>query len=90
MTNLEILDASGECGIGDAGISKLNLVDLDACSNPRITNVNHMTRLQKLNAQYICGIDNAGIANLNLIELHVCDNPNITDLNYMQGMVSRM
>ena len=38
MTNLKILDASGLCGIDDNGISKLNLIELYAAINQKITN----------------------------------------------------
>ena len=37
MTNLKILTATGNCGIGDNGIKDLNLIKLDAWNNPRIT-----------------------------------------------------
>ena len=46
MTNMTKLDASNYiCGIGDSSISKLDLIELFACNNPKITNVNHMTNL---------------------------------------------
>ena len=59
-----------DCGIGDAGIAKLNLKKLHADCNPKITNVNHMNRLKILFAGNDCGIDDAGFAELNLKELH--------------------
>ena len=56
---------------------------LHATSNPKITNVNHLTNLRTLYANEHCGIDNAGIANLNLQELYVWCNEKITDINHM-------
>ena len=37
MTKLKKLDIRGKCGIGDNGISNLNLEELNAGSNPKIT-----------------------------------------------------
>ena len=66
MTDLKILYASGSyCGINDKGISKLNLIELNASRNNKITNVNHMSNLKKLNARWDCGIDDEGISKLN-------------------------
>jgi hypothetical protein len=42
MTNLQILYATGVCGICDSGIKDLKLTELYASNNPNITNVNHM------------------------------------------------
>jgi len=78
LSNLKKLDVSGYCGISDKGISKLNLIELNAFCNNKITNVNHMTNLKILHASYNCGIDNKGISKLNLIELHVAGNEKIT------------
>src|SRR5690606_39536294 len=60
------------------GISKLNLIELYAYNNKKITNVNHMTDLKKLDASDGCGIDDEGISKLNLIELYATDNDKIT------------
>ena len=57
-----MLGASGYCGINDKGISKLNLTELNASDNNKITNVNHMTNLKILYARRNCGIDNEGIS----------------------------
>ena len=86
MTNLQILDASYNCGLDDNGIKDLNLIELDVSDNPKITNVNHMTNLQILNASFNCGIDDNGIKNLNLIELNASDNPKITNINHMTNL----
>ena len=57
-------------------MKNLNLVELNASHNSKITNVNHMTNLKKLDAGGSdCGINDAGIKNLNLVELHAWDNP---------------
>ena len=37
MTNLKILDADGDCGIDNKGISKLNLIELHVAGNEKIT-----------------------------------------------------
>ena len=50
-------------------IKNLNLIELDASYNKKITNVNHMTKLQKLYANSNCGLNDEGIKDLNLIEL---------------------
>ena len=76
MTNLQILNASWGCGIGDNGIKHLNLIELYASDNLKITNVNHMTNLQILDAFYNSGINDNGIKNL--INLNTFDNPKIT------------
>ncbi len=48
MTKLEILDASWHCGIDDNDIQNINLKELYAFDNPRITDVKHMTKLEIL------------------------------------------
>jgi hypothetical protein len=72
------LNASGDCGIDDAGIAGLNLEKLKAENNPKITTVNHMTALKELDACWNCGIDDAGIAGLNLEKLYTYNNQKIT------------
>ena len=44
MTNLEILHAGGNCGIGDEGIDKFNWIK--CIRQQKITNVNYMTNLK--------------------------------------------
>lgn len=83
MTNLQILNASGKCGIDDSGIMDLNLIKLDSSYNKKITKLNHMSKLIKLNASSICGITDDSIKNLNLIKLIAINNPNITNVNHM-------
>ena len=46
MTSLKILNAWGDCGIGQNGIIGLNLVQLDIDDNNKITNVSFMTSLK--------------------------------------------
>ena len=86
MTNLQILDASWECGIDDNGIKNLNLIKLNASDNPKITDVNHMTNLQILYAYWYCGIDDNGIKNINLIKLYASYNSKITNINHMTNL----
>jgi hypothetical protein len=57
----------------------LNLIELYADGNSKITNINHMTNLKILSAQSpSCGIDNNGIKDLNLIKLFTYYNPKMT------------
>ena len=62
----------------------MNLIELDASENGKISNVNHMTKLKVLSA---CGsdhgIDNDGIRRLNLEELNVDRNTKITNINHL-------
>ena len=82
MTKLRKLDISWNSGVEDQGISALNLEELDAWDNPKITTLNHMTKLRKLVISWDCGVGEAmgsqGIADLNLEELTAYDNPKIT------------
>jgi hypothetical protein len=80
LTNLRILNATGDCGVEDNGIKKLtNLVVLHADSNEKITNVNHLINLKILHAEHTCGISNDGISSLtNLTELYYRYNNKIT------------
>lgn len=86
MTNLIKLEAGEDCGIGDSGIHKLNLEELSANGNPKITNVNHLTNLTKLIASDSCGIGDSGIQKLNLIELYASMNPKITNTNHLTNL----
>ena len=76
MTNLRKLNASGFCGINQEGIKGLNLIELNAEYNPKITDVSFMKKLRKLDAGFNCGITPEGIRGLNLIKLHTTYNPN--------------
>jgi hypothetical protein len=78
MRSLKVLNAWGNCGIGDVGITGLDLVELDASDNSGITNVSHMKSLKKLHAYGNCGIGDAGIAGLDLVELDAGYNSRIT------------
>ena len=85
LKSLKILEACCDCGLGDSGIKKLNLIQMDINDNPRITDLNHMTSLQILRINGICGVDNHGIRRLtNLIDLEC--NRRISDLNHLTSL----
>jgi len=89
LTRLEGLVATGNCGIGDAGLSNLNLLALDISDNPKVTNLNHMTKLRILGAKgffYGDGIGDDGIKNLNLRELHLTNNVRIASIGHMTNL----
>ncbi len=74
------------CGLDNNGINQLNLVELYVGSNPKITNINHMTNLRKLVANGSSGMADNGINQLNLIELNSQYNPKIRRFNHsIQG-----
>jgi len=101
LTQLEVLNANTaclntnectfffSCGIGDDGISNLNLKELYACNNCTIINLNHMSNLKVLDASsHYCSITNQGIQRLtNLKKLDVTFNDKITDINHMTNLV---
>ena len=65
------IDLNGNSGIDQDGIAQLSLIELYACDNKKIKNVNHMKNTLKiLHCGYNCGIDQDGISQLNLIELY--------------------
>lgn len=80
LTNLQILNATGDCGVADNGIKKLtNLTTLTATSNKKITNINHLKKLRILYAEHASGITDNGISTLtNLTELYYDYNKKIT------------
>ena len=61
LINLEILDASWGCGIGDNGLKTSNLKFLDASGNTNIKDISHMTLLKELYARWGCGIKDNGL-----------------------------
>jgi hypothetical protein len=77
---LELLNACGTCGIGDAGLvhaRKINV--LTANYNPNITIV--PVTVDELYAVGSCGIDDAGLKNAHKIKkLYADDNPKITTI----------
>ena len=77
---MEELLASGDCGIDDEGIKNINLAELSANNNPKITNVNHMTKLKILYASRNCGIGDYGIKDVNLEKLHRNNNLKISNI----------
>src|SRR5258706_292463 len=83
MTKLKILNISWNCGVGNQGISDLNLEELDAWYNPKITTLNHMTKLRILNISGDCSVGDQGTSDLNLEGLDTSCNPKITTLNHM-------
>lgn len=64
--------------IDDVGIAGLDLMELGASDNSKITNVSHMRSLKKLVASGNCGIADAGIADLKLVEFDISFNSKIT------------
>ena len=62
MILLKKIDISGNCGVDDHGIQGLvNLEELDAWDNPKITALNHMILLKKIDISWNCGVDDRGI-----------------------------
>ena len=86
MKKLKILHANGGCGIDQNGIFGLDLVELDASLNNKVTNVSFMRNLKKLYAYCSCGIDQNGINGLDLVELYVIGNNKITDILFMKNL----
>ena len=75
MTNLQKLTIGGYyCGVTDDEIKDLNLIQLDATDNPKISKISHMTNLQKLNIGCNSGVTDNEIKDLNLIELKAYEN----------------
>ena len=78
MKNLQKLNIGGyDCGVGDEEIKELDLIELNASYNPKITKIKHMKNLQKLNIGYNCGVGDEEIKELDLIELKASSNPKI-------------
>src|SRR5271170_3073664 len=48
----------------------VDVIELNASHNPKITSLNHMTKLRKLNIGADCGVGNQGISDLNLEQLN--------------------
>ena len=61
----------------------IDVTELNASNNSKITTLNHMTKLRKLNITGDCGVGDQGILDLNLEELNAENNPKITTLNHM-------
>ena len=60
-TNLEKLDASYDSEIDDNMLKDLNLVELNASGNPKITKINHLKKLKILDASLNSGINNESL-----------------------------
>ena len=86
MSNLEILDVSGGCCIYNAKLKEINVVELHALFNPKISNIQHMSKLKKLYALNICGINDNGLKGLNLFKLDARDNEKITNVCHMTNL----
>ena len=72
-------------------IKYMNVVELNAWGNPKITNVSFMKNLKKLNTGGgNCGIDQKGIEGLDLVELDVSYNPKITDVSFMKKLIKKV
>ena len=80
LVNLQTLDISGDCGVGDKGLRRLTgLTYLYASNNPKIQNINHLKHLKILFAEGNCGINDDGIKELkNLVTLNSDENDKIT------------
>jgi len=79
LENLEVLDASWDCGIHSFGMKQLTkLKKLDANGNPRIKNISQLTRLEELRARSTCGISDENIKDLKLKFLDADLNDKIT------------
>jgi hypothetical protein len=66
------------------------ITKLNAGSNEKITNVNHLTRLEILNAYGKCGINNQGITGLKLKKLCCGCNPRITSVDHMSSSLKKL
>ena len=86
MSNLQKLNARGDCGIDQNGITGLNLIELDATCNDKIKNVSFMSNLKKLGASGDCGIDQKSVCGLNLIVFKACKNEKINDVSFMGNL----
>ena len=65
----------------------IDLEELDASDNIKITNVNHLTKLKILYCSWDCGIDQEGIKNLKLIEeLNAKGNKKIKNVNHLNKL----
>ena len=79
MKRLRRLDAGG-CGIDQDGIEGLDLYELNAWGNPKITSVYHMEKLRRLYVGWNSGIDQKEIDKLDLEELDAWGNQKITSV----------
>ena len=80
------LDASWDSKIEDPDLVGLNLVKLNACNNPKIKKINHMTNLRILYASGDSIIDDDSLVGLNLVELDADWNPKIKKINHMTNL----
>ena len=61
LSHLKMLDASYDSGLGQDGITGLNLIGFAANDNSKICDMSFMHNLKELYANYRCGIDQNGI-----------------------------
>jgi hypothetical protein len=64
----------------------LDLVELHANDNEKITNISMMKSLKILNASRNCGIDQSSIFELDLIELRAYNNDKILNISMMKSL----
>jgi hypothetical protein len=83
LENHDSLIQPAACG---QGIDGLDLIELYAGNNKKITNVSFMKNLKKLYASSNCGIDQHGINGLDLIELSASNNNKITNVSFMKNL----
>lgn len=73
-------------GIDDNELKMLNLEELNANNNPRVTDLSHMSNLRILQIKGRSGVNQEKIKNINVCELHLNDNKKVTDLNHMDKL----
>jgi hypothetical protein len=83
LENHDSLIQPAACG---QGIDGLDLVELNANYNKKITNVSFMKKLKILHATGHCGIDQIGIEGLDLVELKANYNIKITNVYFMKKL----
>ena len=82
--SLKLLNIGGLCGVGQNSINELDLVELYACDNDKVS---HLKSLKILGAGGTCGIGQNEIEKLNLVELFVWNNKNITNVSHMKSKI---
>lgn len=78
------MHCQGSSAINQEGISCLKLIELQACGNSKIYDVNHMKYTLKILECYgACGINQEGISQLKLEHIKFCDNKKINNIDHM-------
>lgn len=88
LNKLQILKASGrKCALGNQGIKKLNLKEIDVSYNLHITNLNCFSQLRVLTAKGRCGLTNQGINKLRDVrDLDLTDNLTINKISHLKKL----